>query len=57
MRYSSKEIGSSLVSLEMTFEALQSEQFRFTYTEFESPKNPGIQPYYGSRKWKIEPRP
>ena len=35
--FSSQEIGPSLVSFQMIFEALQSELF-------ENPKNPGIQP-------------
>ena len=45
--FSSQEIGSILVSLEMIFEALQSSQaiqIQVWLALFKSPKNPGIQP-------------
>ena len=43
--FGSQEIGSTLVSFQMIFEALQSELFRkVSFTEFENPKNNGIQP-------------
>ena len=43
--FGSQEIGSGLVSLEMIFEALQSELLRFIFfAEFKNPKIPGIQP-------------
>ena len=46
--FSSQETSSSTVSLEMIFNALQSEAFRIQvlFAEFKNPKNFGTQPSY-----------
>ena len=48
LMFSSQEIGSSSVSLEIIFQALQSELFRFKFffAGLKNPKNPGIQPMH-----------
>ena len=48
LKFSSEKISSSWVSLEMIFEALQSELFRFKFHSLGLKifKNPGIQPSY-----------
>ena len=44
--FRTQEIGSSLVSFQMIFEALQSELFNFHFISSKILKNPGIQPNY-----------
>ena len=44
--FSSQEMGSSLISLEMIFRALQFEEFAW----FKNLKNPGIEPTNGTQK-------
>ena len=41
-----QEIGSTLVSFQMIFEALQSEQLKLSFYWVENLKNPGIQPIH-----------
>ena len=53
---SAQEIGSSLVSFELIFEALQFEKFCFNFhsPSLKNPKNPGIQTFHIGKDQNVQ---